>query len=70
MSIEKSFVGISLREYKTTREVLGICPKGTKVRPATNKEGKLQQGTSGETYLFSLPNGGGVYLKESEVEPS
>lgn len=56
------------KAYTTLREVLGICPKGTKVTLATDqKTGEVKLGTSGETYLFSLANGGGVFLKEDEV---
>lgn len=58
------------KEYTVLRQVKGICPKGTKVKPITSKDGELQKGASGETYFFSLTNGGGVYLKESEVEAS
>ena len=55
------------KSYKTTVEILGICPKGTRVKPA-NQDGELKMGVSGETCMFNLTNGGGVYLKDTEVE--
>lgn len=55
------------KNYITTIEVKGMCPKGSKVKPS-NRDGGLVMGTSGETCLFSMMNGGGVYLKDTEVE--
>ncbi len=55
------------KNYTTTVEVLGLCPKGSKVK-ASNTNGELVMGKSGETCLFSMLNGGGVFLKDTEVE--
>jgi hypothetical protein len=57
------------RNYTTTVEVLGMCPKGSKVKP-TNRDGELVMGTSGETCMFNMISGAGVFLKDTEVELS
>jgi hypothetical protein len=59
------------KNYITTVEVLGMCPKGSKVKPSSRGEGTtrtLVMGKSGETCLFSMLNGGGVFLKDTEVK--
>jgi len=57
--------------YISKVEVLGICPKGTKLKVWTVKDNdNVHQPKIGATgrYGFNLPNGGGVFLAESDVE--
>lgn len=57
--------------YKSKVEVLGICPKGTKLKVWTEKDDKgVPQPKVGKTGMngFNLTNGGGVFFNADDVE--
>ena len=65
-------------KYKATKEVLGVCPKGTPLKVWTKPNEKDAAGnaiqvtgaTDPSMLGFNLVSGGGVFLKEEDVELS
>ena len=58
--------------YIAKVDTLGICPKGTKLRPwlVPNSKPLVQMtgAVNPEQLGWNLPNGGGTFLSEDEVE--